>query len=104
MKPRYTPNYNRANYPHEFFAGYIEEFDLYLSKENDSENPVTLVGEEYVKYGHNYDCFALDNGQIISSDGYEQMDLHVTPYHMCLLYAACIEQGLIEEQGNEAET
>lgn len=44
MKPRHEPNYNIDDYPGEFFAGYIEEFDLYINKDAESETPVTLVG------------------------------------------------------------
>lgn len=103
MNPRYKPSYNREDYPDEVFIGYIEEFDLYLDTSQGCDQPITLVGEWNNASEFNYDCFEIDNGQIINS-GYEQQDLRLTPYHMCLLYAACIEHGLIKEQDNEAET
>ena len=102
MKPRHEPNYDIDAFPDEFFAGYIEEFDLYISKDAESETPVTLVGDVKGVSGHNYDCFNIENGRLVDYD-FDPRDLHITPYHMCLLYAACIEHGLIEEQDSEAE-
>ena len=97
MEPRWEPGYPVKNYPHDTFVGYIEEFDLYIDFDEHSEFPITLVAEVNGERGHNFDGFRLNGNEIEPAT---QPDLHITPYHMCLIYAAAIEHGLIKEQDN----
>jgi hypothetical protein len=97
MKPRYEPMYD----PEEFsdvFVGYVEEFDMYIDTESEGEH-ITILGPEKGDYGTNHDVFYIINGVITSK---MEIDLNITPYHMCLIYAKAIEHGLIKEQTDEA--
>lgn len=106
MEPRWEPSYNRSQYPNDKFAGYIGEFDLYVSLHDEDDPseparfPLTLVGEErgpVEDREYNYDTYKIIDGAIVPHFNVQQT-LHLTPYHMCLLYAAAIEHGLIKEQ------
>ena len=85
-------------------VGYVEEFDVYIDDyipESDGDYPPTLtvIGPTDVYPRTNYDCFAVENGSIRSIP---TVDLNLTPYHMCLIYALAIEHGLIKEQEDGA--
>ena len=108
--PRYTPSYNAKQYPNDKFVGYIGEFDLYVSLHDDDDFseparfPLTLVGHErgpVEDRDYNYDTYTIRDGAIVPHFNVMQT-LHLTPYHMCLLYAAAIEHGLLKEAPNEA--
>jgi hypothetical protein len=106
MKPRYEPQYDATQYPNDKFVGYIEEFDLYITPHDDDDPseparfPLTLVGKERGPVDdreYNFDTYMIERG-IIMPHSDNLTTLNVTPYHMCLLYAAAIEHGLIKEQ------
>ena len=110
MKPRHDPCYDQTDYPNEKFVGYIEEFDLYITPhdyDDPSEParfPLTLVGEERGPVDdreYNFDTYAIEGG-IIMPHSDTLTTLNVTPYHMCLIYAAAREHGLIKEQEDGA--
>jgi hypothetical protein len=104
VKPRYKPSYDATQYPHDKFVGYIEEFDLYITLHDDDDPseparfPLTLVGKERGPFddrGYNFDTFSIERGVIVHHED-SVATLNVTPYHMCLIYAAAIEHGLIK--------
>tara|TARA_R110000822_G_scaffold71205_1_gene171803 strand:+ start:812 stop:1108 length:297 start_codon:yes stop_codon:yes gene_type:complete len=97
MKPRHEPNYNVDDYLDDRLVAYIEEFDLYINPNAEDRHPVTLVGAKEVGRS-NFRCFSIEDNYLIPSR-HTFAALHVTPYHMCLLYAACIEHGIITPQG-----
>jgi hypothetical protein len=107
MKPRHTQIHDRHTIRHGGkgnLLGYVEEFDVYIQEhtpeyDGDSAPMLTLVGPPIVYPRTNYDCFAVMNGGIRPMPS---VDLNITPYHMCLLYALCIEHGLIKEQEDGA--
>jgi hypothetical protein len=83
--------------------GYVGEFDVYIEEyipeyHEDLPRTLTVIGPTDVYPRTNYDCFAVENGGIRSIPS---VDLNITPYHMCLLYALCIEHGILEGETNE---
>ena len=93
MKPRWKRGYPAYNYPNEHFIGYVEEFDVYFDATEHVDCPLTIIAEERGLNGHNFDGFVVDGNEITPAALH---DLNVTPYHMCLLYALAIENGIIK--------
>lgn len=104
MEPRHVKLQSRNRAPmQDRLVGYVEEFDVYIddyTPEYDGDSPPTLtvIGPTDVYPRTNYDCFAVENGGIRSIPS---VDLNITPYHMCLLYALCIEHGILEGKPDE---
>jgi hypothetical protein len=98
MKPRHDPCYDQTDYPNEKFVGYIEEFDMYIDADQ-VDGKITLVGDRLPDHVNNFDCFEVNGNELVHVT---PIDLHVTPYHMCLIYAKAVEHGLIKEQEDEA--
>ena len=106
MEPRHEQLHDRRvirNGGSRTFLGYVEEFDVYISDyipeyDGDAQPTLTLVGPTDVYRETNYDCFAVASRGIRPLPS---VDLNVTLYHMCLLYALCIEHGLLKGEPNE---
>ena len=94
MKPRWLS----TNAPsEERFFGYVGEFDLYFGSDKEEDVFLTLIAEAEGPSGLDFDIYAIENGALRPM---ARVDLHLTPYHMCLLYAAAVEHGVIKEQEN----
>ena len=91
MKPRWKPSH--SVYDMDRFIGYVEEFDIYLAKRNNGLMMIIVVASEDTYPETNFDAFEIVRGELHSL---LPIDLNVTPYHMCLLYALAIENGIIK--------
>lgn len=99
MKPRHEPNYNVDDYLEDRLVAYIEEFDLYINPNAEDRHTVTIVGPKEAGR-NNFRCYKTEGNHLTPSP-HIMAAPNVTPYHMCLLYAACIEHGLIKETSDE---
>ena len=97
MEPRHDPSYDQTDYPNEKFVGYIEEFDMYIDADQ-VEGKITLVGDRLPDHVNNFDLFGINGNEL---EPVRPIDLHITPYHMCLIYAKAIEHGLIKGERND---
>jgi len=74
---------------------------MYIDWDTEATSVVTLVSEHSGALGYNFESFRKRDEQLVLADEFAQ-DLHITPYHMCLLYALCIEHGIIKGEPDEA--
>ena len=91
MEPRWT-----RSYPPDIgnnFIGYADEFDLYVTTRDNGQKVIVVVASEDTYPMTNFDAFEAKHGAL---HPLMPVDLHVTPYHMCLIYAAAIEHGLLK--------
>lgn len=91
MEPRWRPSYSPDGT--ELFIGYADEFDLYVANRDSGRRGIIIVASSDLYPKTNFDAF---EGQQDSLVPLMPRDLHLTPYHMCLIYAAAVEHGLIK--------
>ena len=93
MRPRWTRSHPES--PRDRFIGYAEEFDLYIATRENGQELIWVVASKDTYPKTNFDAFEAKRGALHSL---RPVDLHVTPYHMCLIYAAAIEHGLLKQE------
>jgi hypothetical protein len=93
MEPRWKPSYSPDGA--ELFIGYADEFDLYVSNRDSGRRGIIIVASSDLYPKTNFDAFEGKHDVLVPL---MPRDLHLTPYHMCLIYAAAIEHGLIKQE------
>jgi len=104
MKPRHTPTYKASDYPEDILVGYVGDFDVYIDFTDpcESEGAVTVVAARPRNRGsHNFDVYSVraNTLEVLGTP-----DLHLDLHHMCLLYALCVEQGILDEGKDHGHT
>jgi len=100
MEPRHTPSYDVTDFPNDKFVGYIAEFDVYIDQRKEVRHPLTLVcSPNPDRKESSFMCIGIVDGALVPYEGILGTIVHITPYHMCLLYALCVVPA---ETANEA--
>ena len=102
LRPRWEPTYGVEAVLKDAFLGYVGPFDVWFDDEGDGDHSlVVVVGPSKTKIveggGHNFDTFRVF-GDMLERD--DQEDLHIDPYHMCLIYQLCVENNIVREDPN----
>lgn len=103
-EPRYHPSYTAPNGDvmeyDDTFWGYANDLDVWW---DDDRELVVVVGpyekKIYKKGDTNFDAFEVVDGVLIMEEG--PKDIHIDVHDMCLIYAICVEHGLLKENTNE---
>jgi len=100
MQPRWTPSYTLdiTEAPNDAFLGYANDLDVWF---DDPRGAVVVVGPEsrlirkniYI----NFDAFDIIEGTLKIQGG--PKDLHIDVHDMCLIYALCVEKGVLDGKG-----
>ena len=93
MEPRWKPSYSPDGT--ERFIDYADEFDLYVANRDSGHKVILIVASSDSCLNTNFDAFEGKQDRLVPLT---PRDLHITPYHMCLIYAAAIEHGLIKQE------
>ena len=91
MEPRWEPSHSPDATAR--FIGYADEFDLYSATRDSGHKVIIIVASSDLYPKTNFDAFEGKQDSLVPL---MPRDLHLTPYHMCLIYAAAVEHGLIK--------
>jgi hypothetical protein len=95
LRPRWKPSYWNSGSEEDSFLGHAGPFDVWLDERAIHEGLlIAVVGPDSTKTaegGHNFDTFRVFGGLLNRDD---QEDLHIDPYHMCLIYQLCVENNI----------
>jgi hypothetical protein len=100
MEPRWKPTYAEGvgEDIDDKFLGYANDLDVWW---DDAREIVVVVGpaEKQInaKGGINFDSFNIIDGTLKAHRG--PKDLHIDVHDMCLIYALCVEKGVLDEKG-----
>jgi len=100
MQPRWTPTYAEdfSGVFEDKFLGYANDLDVWF---DDYRKVVIAVGpkQRLIREDKdiNFDAFDIIDGTLKIQDG--PKDLHIDVHDMCLVYALCVEKGLINGEG-----
>ena len=102
-EPRWKSTSNLAVDNYTKFLGYANDLDVWLLEH---KNRLVVVGPEERRIkkdvdldDYNYDAFDVVDGVLVMLD--ERVDLNIDVHDMCLIYALCVEHGLIKVNTNE---
>jgi hypothetical protein len=102
-KPRWKPSSGMTADSVTIFMGYANDLDVWLLDDKDriivvgpDEKRIYLDDEDF-----NFDAFDAVDDNLVMLD--ERVDLHIDVHDMCLIYALCVEHGLLKENTNEPE-
>jgi hypothetical protein len=99
MEPRWKPSYTESDvgdleFQNDTFWGYANDLDVWW---DDGRQLVVVVGPDEKKVrgdgGINFDAFEIVDGTLKIQDG--PKDLHIDVHDMCLIYAMCVEKGVL---------
>jgi hypothetical protein len=98
MQPRWTPTYAEGvgEALDDKFLGYANDLDVWF---DDFREVVIAVGpkQRLIREDINFDAFDIIDGTLKIQDG--PKDLHIDVHDMCLIYALCVEKGVLDEKG-----
>jgi hypothetical protein len=103
MEPRWEPSYAESGvgaleFKDDTFLGCANDLDVWW---DNGRQLVVVVGPDEKKVrgdgGVNFDAFEIVDGTLKIQDGY--VDLHIDVHDMCLIYALCVEKGVINGKG-----
>lgn len=102
LLPRWKPSYGVEAVLKYAFLSYAGLFDVWFDDEGDGDRPlVSVVGPSKTKIveggGNNFDTFFVVENNLVRGS---QEDLHIDPYHMCLIYQLCVENNIVREDPN----
>jgi hypothetical protein len=103
MQPRWEPSYAESGvgaleFKDDTFWGNANDLDVWW---DNGRQLVVAVGPDEKKVrgdgGVNFDTFDIVDGTLKIQDGY--VDLHIDVHDMCLIYALCVEKGVLDGKG-----
>jgi hypothetical protein len=102
MQPRWKPSYTDGTGDaldcDDAFWGYANDLDVWW---DDGREIVIVSGPDEKKVrgdgGINFDAFEIVDGTLKRQDG--PVDLHIDVHDMCLIYALCVEKGVLDGKG-----
>ena len=100
MQPRWTPTYAEGvgEALDDKFLGYANDLDVWF---DDFREVVIAVGPKqrliHEDRDINFDAFDILDGTLKIQDS--PKDLHIDVHDMCLIYALCVEKGVLDGKG-----
>jgi hypothetical protein len=103
MEPRWKPSYAESGvgaleFKDDTFWGCANDLDIWW---DDDREIVVVVGPKEKQVDAdgdtNFDAFDIVDGTLKIQDGY--VDLHIYVHDMCLIYALCVEKGVLDGKG-----
>ena len=102
MEPRWKPSYTDGTEAiidwTDAFWGCANDLDVWW---DNGRQLVIVTGPDEKKVRKdgdiNFDAFDIVDGTLKIQDGY--VDLHIDVHDMCLIYALCVEKGVLDGKG-----
>jgi hypothetical protein len=92
-EPRWTPSVDLIGSPSATFLGYANDLDVWFEHEKKRIDVVGPKSRVLPNGGFNFDSFLLEYGVLAPLD--RNGDIHIDVHDMCLIYALCVEKGVL---------
>lgn len=99
LKYRWRPTYwSSDGTTTDEFLGYANELDVWLDMVDNQGRGIAIIGpDSKLLKGEgacNFDVFTISGDTLIPYP--QPRDVHIDPHDMCLIYALCVEHGVLE--------